>query len=102
MNTYFKTTVNSVSTDRDMVIGLKYGAGLTKDQYFREMCTQITQEFFNRFIGRRKSVECYDILRINNINPDNPEEMKKLREKKLCDKIVKDATEILQDLLVYE
>lgn len=81
-----------------MVIGLKYGAGLIRDQYSRDMCFQITQEFSHRFMARRKSLECGEILLMNNINPKDPEEMKNLREKRLCDKIVKDSAEILEDL----
>lgn len=82
-----------------MVIGLKYGSGLTINQYSRDLCFQITQEFSHRFMARRKSLDCNEILLMNNINPKDPEEMKKLREKKLCDKIVTDSVEILVDLL---
>ncbi len=81
-----------------MVIGLKYGARYIGDQYSKDMCFQITQEFSHRFIDRRKSLECGEILLMNNINPKNPAEMKNLRDKKLCDAIVKDSAEILEDL----
>lgn len=85
-----------------MVIGLKYGAGLIRDQYSKDMCFQITQEFSQCFLSRRKSLECTEILLMNNINPKDPEEMKNLREKRLCDKIIKDAAEILEDLFKEE
>jgi C_GCAxxG_C_C family probable redox protein len=85
-----------------MVIGLKYGAGLVRDQYSKDMCFQITQEFSHCFLSRRKSLECAEILIMNNINPKDPEEMKNLREKRLCNKIIKDATEILENLFKEE
>lgn len=85
-----------------MVIGLKYGSGLTVDQYSKDLCFQMTQEFSHRFKHRRKSLECSEILSMNNINPNDPEIMKNLREKKLCDKVVKDSAEILAGLLVEE
>ncbi len=85
-----------------IVIGLKYGAGLIRDQYVKDMCFQTVQEFSQRFIVRRKTLECSEILLMNNINPRDPEEMKNLREKKLCDKIIKDAAQILEDLLREE
>ena len=81
-----------------IVIGLKYGAGLIRDQYSRDMCFQITEKFSHCFMARRKSLECNEILLMNNINSKDPEEMKNLREKGLCDKIIKDAAEILEDL----
>lgn len=85
-----------------MVIGLKYGAGLCRDQYSKEMCFQVTQEFSHRFVARRKTLECSEILMMNNIDPEDPEEMKHLREKCLCDKIVKDSAEILEALFQEE
>lgn len=85
-----------------MVIGLKYGAGLLRDQYSKDLCFQMTQEFSHQFMARRKSLECSEILLMNNINPKDPEEMKNLREKKICDKIVKDSAEILEVLIGTE
>jgi C_GCAxxG_C_C family probable redox protein len=85
-----------------MVIGLKYGSGLITDQYSKDICSQIIQEFSHRFTARRKSLECGEILLMNNINPKDPKEMRNLREKKLCDKIIKDAAEILEDLFREE
>lgn len=81
-----------------MAIGLKYGAGLIKNQYAKDRCFHNTQEFFCRFKARRKTVECGKILMMNNINPNNPEEIRTLRDKKLCDKIIRDAAEILEEI----
>ncbi len=85
-----------------MVIGLKYGSGIVKDQYSRDVCSQITQEFFNSYVNRRNTVECKQILIMNGVNPGNQEEMKYLREKKICDKIVRDAVEILDEIFQEE
>ncbi len=85
-----------------MVIGLKYGAGLIRDPYSKDRCFQMTQEFSHRFKTRRKSLECRDILSMHNINQKDPEEMKNLREKKICDKIVADSAEILEELFLEE
>lgn len=85
-----------------MVIGLKYGAVLQSDQYSKDLCSQMIQEFSHRFIARRKSLECSEILLMNNINPKDPEEMKSLRGKNICAKVVQDSAEILEELLGAE
>ena len=82
-----------------MVLGLKYGPGESKEQFDRDLCSQVTQEFFHRFAERRKTTVCGEILQNNGINMENPEEMATLAEKGLCDKIVKDAAEIIEDIL---
>jgi C_GCAxxG_C_C family probable redox protein len=85
-----------------MVIGMKYGEGRRRDPYHRDLCYQMTQEFSHRFINIRKSLECSDILMMNGIDPKNPEEMKALREKKLCGRIISDAAGILEALMEEE
>ncbi len=82
-----------------MVIGLKFGAGVQKDQYSKDFCFQLVQEFSHRFENRQKTMECGKILVMNGINPHNPDEMRNLRETGLCEKIVRDASEILEDIL---
>ncbi len=82
-----------------MVLGLKYGPGESKEQIDRDLCSQATQEFFHRFAEKRTTTVCGEILMINGINPENPEELATLADKGLCDKIVRDATEIIEDIL---
>ena len=72
-----------VVTGAVIIIGLKYGAGLIRNQYAKDRCSFVTQEFSHRFKSRIKSLECSEILLMNHINFKNPEEMKKLREKNL-------------------
>jgi hypothetical protein len=62
----------------------------------------MTQEFSHRFMKIRNSLECSDILMTNGIDPKNPEEMKTLREKKLCGRIISEAAGILEALLEEE
>ena len=85
-----------------MVIGLKYGAGLVRDPYAKDHCFQVTQEFSHRFLERRCSMECREILLANNIDPRDPEAMRTLRERGLCDRIVRDSAEILEALFEEE
>ena len=82
-----------------MVIGLKLGPGITKDQYSKELCIQAIQELFHRFKQRRKTVECRELLLINNVNYDHPDAMKKLSEKGICVSIVRDVAELLGEIL---
>ncbi|WP_320043576.1 C-GCAxxG-C-C family protein [uncultured Desulfobacter sp.] len=84
-----------------MVIGLKYGPGLCVDPYKKELCRYLTQEFCHRFRKKRRTTQCSKILAYNGVNSSDPIQMKHLREKKICDKIVNDAVVIL-DLLFYE
>ncbi len=85
-----------------LVAGLKYGEGQTRDTYSKDLCVQMTQEFCHRFEARQKTVECHEILMMNHIDPRNPEDMRGLREKGLCKKIVLDAVEILEQLFKEE
>lgn len=85
-----------------MVIGMKYGPRNSQDLYARELCIQIIQEFFHRFTQCHNSLECAEILAMHHINFWNPNDMKNLREKGLCEKIVKDSALILEELFAEE
>lgn len=82
-----------------MVIGLRHGAGVSRDQFSSDLCFQIVQEFSHRFEKRRKTLECRTILEMNGINPDNPEDMTRLRATGICEGVVHDASDILEELL---
>lgn len=84
------------------VIGLKNGPGLARDPYKKDLCFALTQEFCHRFRKVRRSTRCSKILALNGIDPTDPQQVKNLREKKICDKIVKDAADILERLLMEE
>lgn len=85
-----------------MVIGMKCGPTNPRDLYRRDMCAQMVQEFSHRFEKCRTSLECAEILALNNVDAGNPEEMKNLRGKGLCEKVVHDAALILDELLAEE
>ncbi len=82
-----------------MVAGLKFGSGVAWDRYANEYCALVTQEFCHRFRHRQKTIECRKILKMNKIDPKDPEQIKGLRESGLCKEIVTDAQEILDQLL---
>ena len=86
-----------------MVIGLKYGSGLTHDPYKKDLCFAMTQEFFHRFRQGRQTTDCGKILALQGIDFTDPRQMKQLREQKMiCDQIVKEAATILEALLREE
>jgi C_GCAxxG_C_C family probable redox protein len=83
-----------------MVIGLKFGCTTAGDLKTRENAYAVVREFVHRFKGRNVSVLCRDLL---DCNISTPEEMKRAKEegliKKNCPKFVKDAAEILDQLI---
>ena len=82
-----------------MVAGLKFGSGKAWDRYANDCCALVTQEFCHRFKIRHTTTECHKILRMNRVNPGDPEQIKTLRASGLCRKIVGDAQDILGELL---
>lgn len=82
-----------------MVISLRLGPGISRDQYSKELCIQAVRALFHRFKQRRKTVECRELLLINNVNYDNPHEMKNLKGKGICESIVRDVAELLEEIL---
>lgn len=83
-----------------LVIGLKYGTGLFADNFSKDLCAQMIQEFFHRFAVRRKSVGCKKIHKSYLNDPASPDILGSRREKiAFCTKIVRDAAEILEAIL---
>ena len=83
-----------------MVIGLKFGCTTAGDIKARENAYTVVREFVHRFKGRNVSVLCRDLL---DCDISTPEGMKRAKEegliKKACPKFVKDAAEILDQLI---
>ena len=79
-----------------MAIGLKYGTEGKTDQYARDRLFLKVQEFSHQFRQRRDTLVCGKILIMNGIDPTNPEDMKTLRDKNVCNQIVADAVDILE------
>jgi C_GCAxxG_C_C family probable redox protein len=83
-----------------MVIGLKYGMGVSKEAEAKEKTYQVINEFFNKFQKENGSVICKEILgcNINTAEGMDYFNQNDLLEKK-CVHCVKNAAEILEELL---
>jgi len=82
-----------------MVIGLKNGMGLTKDQEAKDKTYQVINEFSIHFQERNGSMICKEILGCNINTPEGIEyfSQNELLEKK-CFHCVKSAAEILEKI----
>lgn len=83
-----------------MLIGLKYGKVYAEDNDAKEKTYSLVQEFTRRFKAINNSVKCKELLAYD---ISIPEEMNIVLEKQLfstiCPKLVKDSSEIIEDLL---
>jgi C_GCAxxG_C_C family probable redox protein len=83
-----------------MVVGLQFGSTIAGDLKARENAYAVVREFVHRFKGRNVSVLCRDLL---DCDISTPEGMKRAKEegiiKQSCPKFVKDAAEILDQLI---
>lgn len=83
-----------------MVLGLKYGRIEAKDTAAKERNYQVVNDFVKKFTDRNDSIICAELL---GYNLRNPEERKIVKEKNLlsthCVKFVRDAAEILEEML---
>ncbi len=83
-----------------MVIGLKAGNTETSDKKKKRETMGLTKEFCQQFRSRNESVICRDLL---GCDISMPEGMKVAQKEKLfaskCPKFVRDAAEIVEDLL---
>jgi C_GCAxxG_C_C family probable redox protein len=83
-----------------MVLGLKYGMGLSKDTEAKEKTYQIISEFSRQFQENNGSLMCKEILGCDINTPEGLDyfNQQELLEKK-CIQCVKNAAEILEELL---
>ncbi len=83
-----------------MVIGLKYGNTRAEDSETKEKAYRLVNEFTKRFEARNKTIECRKLL---GYDISTPEGYKLIYEKgitkDLCPGFVKDAAEILEEIL---
>jgi C_GCAxxG_C_C family probable redox protein len=83
-----------------MVIGLKYGNTRAKDRRRKEKAYNLVREFVDEFKSRNKSILCRELL---DCDISTPEGAKIARERELfttlCPKLVRDAAEIIEDML---
>src|SRR4030042_567728 len=83
-----------------MVIGLKYGRTTVQDTKSHEKTNRLVREFVDKFKSINGSIVCRELLDCDLSTPDGLKTFvdKKLRDT-LCTKFVRDAAEIVQQLL---
>ena len=83
-----------------MVIGLKYGATTAQDRQAKEKTYQLVRLFNEKFKSRNESVICKDLLGCDIGTPAGFEEAKQRNLlTTVCPKLVRDASEILEEIL---
>ncbi|MDD5434963.1 MAG: C-GCAxxG-C-C family protein [Nitrospira sp.] len=83
-----------------MIIGLKYGNTTAQDREAKEKTYELVKEFAKRFKARNSSIVCKDLLGCD-ISTENgfQEAKQKGLISTICPKLVKDASEILEEIL---
>jgi C_GCAxxG_C_C family probable redox protein len=83
-----------------MVIGLKYGRTVVQDVKSHEKTNRLVREFVDKFRSRNGSIVCRELLGCDLSTPDGSKAFvdRKLRDT-LCAKFVRDAAEIVEQLL---
>jgi len=83
-----------------MFIGLKYGKTKAEDEPAKEKTYQVVRGFVERFKSRNGTIICRELTGCDMSSPDG---LQAFREKNLlkthCTKFVRDAAEILEDLI---
>jgi C_GCAxxG_C_C family probable redox protein len=83
-----------------MAIGLAYGRTRPDDDEAKEKTYNLSQEFLRKFRERNKSITCIDLLGVDISAPDGIQKIEELGlEVKVCQKAVRDAAEILEEIL---
>lgn len=83
-----------------MVIGLKYGRTKKEDLQAREKTYRLANEFMNKFKERNNTIICNELLECD-ISTDEGLKIAKVKrsDPDFCPKFVKDAVEILEEIL---
>jgi len=83
-----------------MVLGLKHGNTVVEDSNVKLETYELVQKFTKHFIARHNTTKCNDLL---GYDISSPEDLQIMTEKNLfstlCPGFVKDAAEILEELL---
>jgi C_GCAxxG_C_C family probable redox protein len=84
-----------------MVLGLKYGRTSLKDAKSHENTNRVVRDFVDKFRSINGSIVCRELLGCDLSTPDGVKTFveKNLRDT-LCAKYVRDAAEIVEQLLV--
>ncbi len=82
-----------------MVLGLQYGKRTAKDDAARDKTYALSREFMRRFKARHGSLDCRVILGHDLGTPRGAAAIKRKNlHKTVCEKLVKDAVQILERL----
>ena len=83
-----------------LVIGLKYGMSRDRDLRTKERAYGLSREFCSRFTDRNGSVNCHKLIGYD-LGSSEEYETAKAEDvfEKVCTKLVRDAVDILQDIL---
>ncbi len=83
-----------------MLIGLKHGKVRADDNESKEKTYLLVQEYTRKFVAKHGSVRCKELL---GFDISVPEEMREARDNQLfttiCPMLVKDSSEIVEELL---
>jgi len=83
-----------------MVIGLKYGKGLSDPEEKKRFTYSVSKEFFSEFINLNGSTNCRELL--EGLDMNNPEDFNIIKERGLfdirCEKYVADAVKIIEKI----
>jgi C_GCAxxG_C_C family probable redox protein len=89
-----------VVTGSMMTIGLKHGKTKASDDEAKERTYRLVIEFVNKFKARHGSIVCRELL---DCDMSTPEGLQEFKNKNLlethCAKFVKEAAEILEEIL---
>ena len=83
-----------------LVLGLRFGQFLNDDVAAKEKTYSLVQEFSKQFVERNGATICRDLLGIDLISGDKQKAMERVKD--ICPKMVRDAAEILEDMLQFE
>lgn len=82
-----------------MTIGLKHYAKDPKDMAAKKEAGRLAQEFFARFKDRNKSLLCKELLGVDMSTDEGFRLAHSGPTESICPKVIRDACEILEDLL---
>nr|WP_287410577.1 C-GCAxxG-C-C family protein [Pseudodesulfovibrio sp.] len=82
-----------------MVLGLALASNDLSDANARDTTYNATQSLLARFAERNGSHQCSKILSFNNMEMHTPEGKQRLRESKLCVKMVEDTIDCIEGII---
>ena len=80
-----------------LLLGLKCGQSLPDDKKAKEKTYALIQEFSKRFEARNTTTICHDLLGVDLLSGDKA--ISAERVKSVCPKMVRDAAEIIEEML---